>query len=244
MTLKSEGNFDAVSKNYLFSNDHRSGEDLKYVSEFFKCINFGFMLDLATGAGHFTSVFNSNVKVVFDYSLNMLKTAIENYAIDLGIRGDVSSLPFRDGSFDLVSCRIAMHHFNDIQHFWFEVYRVLKKNGYFVLVDSIVDVDDAYMNCIEYIRDRSHVRSFSVKEIIGFSDGKFRLEDFRNFYKKHNIEEWGRRLNISEDLFQSLKEQFRGLPENIKEELRLEEMGGDIISYTDKKGLFIFKKIC
>ncbi|MCA1926793.1 MAG: class I SAM-dependent methyltransferase [Calditerrivibrio sp.] len=233
-----------VAQNYLFSSDHISGEDLKYVSEFFRGVSFDFMLDLATGAGHFTTVFNSNIKIAFDYSLNMLKTAIKKYDIDLGVKGDVAFLPFREGSFDLVSCRIAMHHFKNIQHFWFEVHRVLKKNGYFVLIDSIVDIDDAYLNCIEYVRDNSHIRSFSVKEIINFSDGKFRLEDFRNFYKKHDIEEWGRRLNPSEYLFQSIKEQFKKLPENIKEELGVEEIDGVIRSYTDKKGLFIFKKIC
>ena len=39
------------------------------------------------------------------------------------------ALPFEDASFDLVTCRIAPHHFDWIAHFLAEVHRVLKPGG-------------------------------------------------------------------------------------------------------------------
>ena len=50
---------------------------------------------------------------------------------------DAEALPFADASFDLVSCRIAPHHFANVPRFVAEAARVLKPGGTFALVDNI-----------------------------------------------------------------------------------------------------------
>src|SRR5262249_39707968 len=83
-----------------------------------------------------------------------------------------------DARFDLVTCRIAAHHFPDVPRFVGEVRRVLKAGGTFSLVDNISpdalstpgftetelgDAAAAY-NASEKLRDPSHGRCLGVAE--------------------------------------------------------------------------------
>lgn len=234
--------FDDSALNYFNSTDHRTGYDLDFIRENLPQ-KFNNLLDVATGAGHCASTINSYNKFAVDMSHNMLKAAkqfngIENVAI-----AQSCGLPFRKGFFDIVSCRIAMHHFRDPQEFFNEVHRVLTSGGTFVLVDSIVDIDDGYLNSIEYIRDESHKRSYTVNEILDMAGLKFRLINYACQFKQHNFEEWATRLNPDRERYDRINRAFLDLPENIQKELCFVIENGKITSYTDKKGIFIFQTI-
>lgn len=235
--------FDRSAHRYLISSDHMKGDDLEIVKSYFGSMSFKNMLDLATGAGHFTKVFDAERKFAVDYSYNMAKTALNEYSLTSVVVGSVSEIPFKDESFDVVGCRIALHHFVNPKSFFYDVFRVLKSGGYFVLIDSIVDVDDAYLNVIEYLRDNSHVRSYTVKEIINFTHQFFRIEYFINLYKKHDFKEWVTRLGAKDYEIDIVMDNFLKLPDKIKAELKLEVVDDNILSYTDKKGVFIFRKL-
>lgn len=243
--MKSQNNagFDESAQRYLISSDHKKGDDLEIVKNYFTDLYFERMLDVATGAGHFTKVFNVENKFAIDLSFNMTKTALKEYGLTAVVVGLASEIPFRDETFDIIGCRIALHHFVNPKMFFDEVFRVLKSGGYFVLIDSIVDIDDAFLNVLEYLRDNSHIRSYTVKEIINFNSDDFRLEYFVNIYKKHDFKEWVSRLEGTDHEIALVKENFLKLPYKIKNELKLEIKGDEIISYTDKKGVFIFRKI-
>ncbi|MCZ7669473.1 MAG: class I SAM-dependent methyltransferase [Chloroflexi bacterium] len=90
---------------------------------------------------------------------------------------DAENLPFSAASFDVVTCRIAAHHFEDNGCFLSEAARVLKSGAFLALVDNVVpgsrrrgkkaDVvraAGAYLNALEKLRDPSHVRCFSMEE--------------------------------------------------------------------------------
>ena len=47
------------------------------------------------------------------------------------------ALPFASGSFDIVTCRIAPHHFQDVPAFLSESYRVLRTSGLFCMIDTV-----------------------------------------------------------------------------------------------------------
>lgn len=243
--MKSQNNagFDESAQRYLISSDHKLGDDLEIVRNYFAEISFKSILDVATGAGHFTKVFNAEKKFAIDLSFNMAKTALREFSLTAALVSSASEIPFKDRSFDVVGCRIALHHFVEHIKFFHEAFRVLKMGGYFVLIDSIVDVDDSYLNVIEYLRDKSHIRSYTVKEIISFCSDLFRLEYFVNIYKKHDFKEWVSRLGGSDEEIRLIKSNFFQLPDRIKDELKLESVGDNIISYTDKKGVFIFRKL-
>ena len=84
------------------------------------------------------------------------------------VLGDTTELPFLDNSFDLVLSRLAFHHFSDPETAFYEMNRVLKPGGRLILID--MEAAAEYLrktkDMIERLRDPSHVRSLSRKEIL------------------------------------------------------------------------------
>lgn len=133
------------------------------------------VLDVATGTGFTALAFAPLVYSVvgMDVSTGMLEQA-QKYAAERGItnarfqEGAAEALPFGDQSFDLVTCRIAPHHFLDVQKFLSETARVLKPGGSFVMADTTVpdDLPEAaqWQNAVEAVRDPSHFRNYTPSE--------------------------------------------------------------------------------
>jgi ubiquinone/menaquinone biosynthesis C-methylase UbiE len=76
------------------------------------------------------------------------------------------ALPFEDASFELVTCRIAPHHFESIPAFLDEAHRVIKPDGTLALVDNVVPAGSVgnYVNAFERFRDPSHLRAWTMEE--------------------------------------------------------------------------------
>ena len=77
------------------------------------------------------------------------------------------SLPFRDGSVDLVVCRTAAHHFEDVDAWLAEAARILAPSGELILIDTVSPDDPeaaAWMHAIEVWRDPSHSRNLSADD--------------------------------------------------------------------------------
>ena len=133
------------------------------------------VLDVATGTGFTALAFAPFVQSVvgLDVSPGMLRQA-EQYAAERGVtnaifqEGAAEALPFADASFDLLTCRIAPHHFLSVPKFLSETVRVLKPGGWFVLVDTTVpyDLSEAadWQNRVESLRDPSHVKNYTPNE--------------------------------------------------------------------------------
>lgn len=64
-----------------------------------------------------------------DYSLESLK---QHRTIIHKVRGDASTLPFKDGSFDLITANMVVEHLDDPEVQFREVYRILKLGGLFI----------------------------------------------------------------------------------------------------------------
>ncbi|MBC8101655.1 MAG: methyltransferase domain-containing protein [Cytophagales bacterium] len=130
------------------------------------------VLDVATGTGFTALGFAPRVAHVTgaDLSPGMLAQATKR-AEEQGIANidwvetPAESLPFMDGAFDLVTVRIAPHHFSDVGTFLSETRRVLKSEGVFMLGDTTVPDDDPvaadWQNAVERERDPSHVANLS-----------------------------------------------------------------------------------
>jgi ubiquinone/menaquinone biosynthesis C-methylase UbiE len=110
--------FGASSRAYATSDIHARGESLDILLAEIKPQPDWTALDVATGAGHTALAVAPLVKhvVAYDLTEEMLETAAELAArrslTNLETRlGDAESLPFGDRSFDLVTCRLAFHHF-------------------------------------------------------------------------------------------------------------------------------------
>lgn len=167
--------FDAQATEYNAQWNTWSEETLTALLEVAQPKPTNAVLDVATGTGFTALAFAPLVQSVvgLDVSSGMLRQA-KNYAANRGItnavfqEGAAELLPFADASFDLVTCRIAPHHFLSVPKFLSETARVLKPGGIFVLADTTVpdDLPEAadWQNMVEAVRDPSHVRNYTPHE--------------------------------------------------------------------------------
>ena len=89
------------------------------------------------------------------------------------MQGEAEHLSFADASFDCVMSRLAFHHFADPKVAIAEMRRVLKPGGQLVIIDMRAREEALRekADCIEKLRDPSHVRCLSEAEFRCFVSG-------------------------------------------------------------------------
>jgi ubiquinone/menaquinone biosynthesis C-methylase UbiE len=128
-------------------------------------------LDVATGGGH-TALRLARLGwrvTAGDVSARMLENAaklLKEAGFELEtLLFAAEEMPFKDATFDLVSVRVAPHHFSSPAKFVSEVARVLRPGGHFLLIDGSVPDNDPeteeWLHSAEKLRDPSHVRFLS-----------------------------------------------------------------------------------
>ncbi len=126
------------------------------------------VLDVACGAGHTGLCLAElgHAVTLADISTQMLERVSEA-AAKRGLRVETrchpaEQLPYPDATFDLVTCRVAAHHFSSVESFVREVARVLKPAAHFVLIDGSIEDNhreaEEWLHQVEQLRDPSHVR--------------------------------------------------------------------------------------
>ena len=94
--------------------------------------------------------------------------------------GDAQNLPFDEGEFDVVVCRLALHHVQQPAKVVSGMARVCRRDG-IVLVEDIYASEHsaraAYQDRWEIMRDPSHVRTLPLSELLHlFRDGGLEIE--------------------------------------------------------------------
>nr|BAL58480.1 methyltransferase type 11 [Candidatus Acetothermum autotrophicum] len=133
------------------------------------------VLDVACGTGlvSFALAPHAREVVGIDISPGMLakareirhRRAVRHVHFTLG---KAEHLPFQDGEFDAVVCRLAIHHFAQPEREIGEMARVLKAGGRLVISDTVSSEDarEARLhNALERLRDPSHARMLSPTEL-------------------------------------------------------------------------------
>ncbi|MDX6413257.1 MAG: hypothetical protein QOH23_667 [Gaiellaceae bacterium] len=161
------------------SPTHREGPDLDLLVEWCEPGPGVKALDVATGGGH--------------VARRLREEGCTVVTVDPapGMRPDVVSraedLPFEDGSFDVVSCRIAPHHFDDIRKAVAEMARV---SQHLVVIEDNVFVDHQVEEA-ERLRDPTHVRCYSEDEWKEFlTDAGLEVEQLERFERARSLEDW------------------------------------------------------
>jgi ubiquinone/menaquinone biosynthesis C-methylase UbiE len=211
-----QAQFGANAEKYVTSTVHAKGASLARLLQLAAPQPTWQMLDVATGAGHTAITFAPFVAAVLasDITPEMLqqtaKLASERQISNLKTQyADAEALPFAAGSFDLVTCRIAPHHFPDIARFVQEAARVLKADGTLAVVDNVVPQGEAgnYINAFEKLRDPSHGRCLSLPEWrTNYEAAQLQVTHVETLDKTMDFEWWARRLTNDEATIEQLRQ--------------------------------------
>ena len=137
---------------YRQSAIHAAGDDLDLTVAWCEPGDGVTVLDVATGGGHVAR------------RLREAGCSVVTLDPAPGMQPDVIApaehLPFADGSFDAVACRVAAHHFADVLAATKEMARVAR--------DRVVICDNTFVSEAseeaDRVRDPSHVRNYSQAE--------------------------------------------------------------------------------
>lgn len=143
--------FDTISKDYDGLNRVISfGIDVswrKKVVSIIKASKPETILDIATGTGDLAiNLAKTNAKKIIglDISSGMLeigKAKIKNLKLENTIEmilGDSENLPFENNTFDAITVAFGVRNFENLEKGLQEIYRVLKPNGAFVILETSV----------------------------------------------------------------------------------------------------------
>jgi SAM-dependent methyltransferase len=169
---------------YRDSDAHREGPDLDLIVEW--AAGARTALDVAAGGGHVTR--------------RLREAGLEVVSCDPapGMQPDVicraEELPFAEGSFDVVACRVAAHHFADPAAAVAEMARVS--------ADRVLMVDNLYLDeraeQADRVRDPSHIRNYSEAEWRALLErAGLAVRDVRTFDKPIAFQPWLERVGCT-----------------------------------------------
>jgi len=211
-----QAQFGAHAQNYVASKDHAQGESLDEMLALLPFQPHWRALDIATGGGHTALAIAPRVAevVASDLTAEMLAAA-EKFLTGKGVfnvtykLADAGDLPFAEAEFDLVTCRLAAHHFPHAGRFVQESARVLKPGGWFALIDNVTPVDAAsqrYVNAFETLRDPSHAWEYSAVDWEAFCQAaRLQVKHLLYYRKPLDFEPWCDRLSVTPQVRQQLR---------------------------------------
>ena len=228
------------------TGEHKSGRDLQLVVDFVAPSGAEHVLDIGTGAGHTALALAPHVAsvVLTDPVPTMLATARRVFA-EAGVHNAefvqavAERLPFPDASLDIVTTRLAAHHFDDVALAFRQVARVLRPGGVFVIIDTLAPEDPesaAYQDEVERLRDPTHRRIYTQQQWIAFCEqAAFRVEKTAVVRKAHDFEPWLERGGEDAATMQRVRARFLDAPASAVRDLDIVVTDGRVMSFTDRK---------
>ncbi|MCM3664159.1 class I SAM-dependent methyltransferase [Mesobacillus subterraneus] len=241
---KVQQQFGKNASHYVTSKSHAKGFDLAKLVEIVTGYGAfsGELLDIATGGGHVANAFAPSFQKVtaLDLTEDMLHEAEQFIRLNghenvVFIQGDAEKTPFPNESFEVVTCRIAAHHFPDVDRFISEVFRVLNPGGLFVLVDTVApekDEYDQFYNTIEKKRDPSHFRAYKKSEWISkIENAGLYMENMFTFSKKFTYETWCTMMDLPAREKNELSTYMNAAPKRTHNHFSIEFSGDEVQSF-------------
>jgi SAM-dependent methyltransferase len=176
--------WDERAEAYRTSEAHREGEDLDLLVEWAQGARTA--LDVATGGGH--------------VARRLREVGLDVVSLDPapGMEPDVvasaEKLPFDEDAFEVVACRVAAHHFEDVRAAVREMARVSRD---LVLVSDnlFVGEDDEEA---DHVRDPSHVRNYTEVEWRSyFAEAELDVEQAHTYVHPVLLEPWLERADCT-----------------------------------------------
>ncbi|WP_335869813.1 class I SAM-dependent methyltransferase [Bacillus sp. 2205SS5-2] len=250
---KVQKQFSQSAGSYVKSEIHANGEDLHELIRLANVTKKDRVLDIATGGGHVANGLAPLVKevVALDLTERMLQKAEafirgNGYTNVSFIVGDAEKLPFPDEAFSVVTCRIAPHHFPNIEQFIAESIRVLQEKGTLLLIDNVAPEKeewDVFYNTVEKKRDPSHYRAWKKTEWLKLIEEKeFQVKQLIVFSKTFSFESWFARMRMPENDKEELEEYMLNASGDTKHHFQIQEENGRVTSFNGQSVLIVAKK--
>jgi ubiquinone/menaquinone biosynthesis C-methylase UbiE len=244
-----QAEFGQNAQSYVESKTHRLGASLARLLELIPAEPQWQVLDVAAAVGYTAYAFAPHVAHVWvtDITTEMLALARQE-AADRGLVNvtvevaDAEALPYEENRFDLVTCRIAPHHFGDIPRFVREAARVLRPGGRLAVVDNVVPNGPGgdYVNAFEKLRDPSHNRCLSLDEwLAAFQAAGLTVIHQETLTKEIPFEFWAKRHNSHTQQF--LRTMLSHAPEEAADFFRPESRDGQSFFHL-QEGILISRK--
>ena len=234
------------AEGYITSETHARGSDLDRLLAIANPQPQWDVIDIATGGGHTALKFAPRVRQVIatDLTPRMLEQAQRYIVGEKGVnnvrfqQADAEDLPFDGGLFDLVTCRIAPHHFPDVPMFLSECARVLKPGGMLLLQDHLLPDDEEsarYLDAFECLRDPSHNRAHSAREWHTlFADAGIAVEYSEEYIKRHDFISWAKRQGNDDHAIAQLIQMLRQAPPIAKAWMDAREWGSAKATFVNR----------
>lgn len=159
------------------------------------------VLEVATGPGYVAMGFAAVAREVVGVDLTEAPLAIaDKRRQEQGLHNvrfqlaDASRLPFADGEFDVVVCRLAFHHFEQPPRMLSEMMRVCAPQGTVAVEDIVVSehpARGAYQNRFENLRDPSHTAAFSLRALLTLcTEAGLEIEHVSTGHLAQVLERW------------------------------------------------------
>jgi ubiquinone/menaquinone biosynthesis C-methylase UbiE len=235
------------------TGEHKAGRELELVVEYVAPTGKERALDIGTGAGHTALALARRVSdvVLTDPVDAMLATARRLFQTAglwnaQFVRAAAEQLPFPKASFDIVTTRLAAHHFDDVALAFREVARVLRPGGVFIFIDTLAPEDSesaAYQEEVEMLRDPTHRRIYTEREWIAFCEqAGLHIEKREVVPKAHDFEPWLERGGEDAATQERVRARFLGAPASAVRDLEILVSDGKVTSFTDRKLVFAARR--
>jgi SAM-dependent methyltransferase len=191
--------WDARAEAYRTSPTHRAGADLDALVQWCDPAPGIEALDVATGGGH------------VGRRLAEAGCRVTTCDASPGMQPDVvcpaEALAFADRSFDVVACRIAAHHFDDVAAAVGEMARVTRR---LVVIEDTLYADEQ-VEAAERLRDPTHVRSYTEAQWRTYlTAAGLAVERVGLFPKRHPLGPWLDRTGCTGETAERVRELLAG----------------------------------
>ena len=228
------------------TGEHKTGHELQLVVDFATPTGAERVLDVGTGAGHTALALAPRVAhVVLTDPVDAMLAAARGIFNNAGVRNAefvtavAERLPFPDADFDIVTTRLAAHHFDNVALAMREAARVLRPGGRFIFIDTLAPDDAqnaAFQDEVESLRDPTHRRIYAQPEWIALCEqAGFRVEKTEVVRKAHDFEPWLERGGEDATTMRRVRDRFLTAPPAAVRDLTIVVRDGAVLSFTDRK---------
>jgi len=249
-----QAQFAPAAQAYVTSTIHAQGSDLARIVALAAPSGAERVLDVATGGGHTALALAAHVRhvVASDLTVAMLGAARDHIAASGAtnvsyLRAAAEQLPMAPASLDLITCRVAAHHFADVGAFVHGAAAALRPGGQLIVADHIGLEDpelDSFMDHFERWRDPSHVRAYSFAEWQQLCEQAglevtHAEEDRKEAYE---FASWTARLRMPEAEKIALEHWLLEAAPRFRERFEIVEQAGHVVSLHGTFGIVVARK--